>query len=73
MKYLILTLIFSLGIAQDTQAKIDFYRTNDKAGVNVFEPKKSMDFTDFDGIRLRIGGHFTQQFQMLINMAKNLL
>lgn len=65
MKYLILTLIFSLGIAQNTQAKIDFYRTNDKSGVNVFEPKKSMDFTDFDGIRLRIGGHFAQQFQAL--------
>jgi hypothetical protein len=64
-KSLIIALIVMGLYAQETQPKIDFYRTNDKKGVNVFEPKKNMDFTDFDGVRLRIGGHFTQQFQSL--------
>jgi hypothetical protein len=46
------------------RAEIDNFRSYDKDGLNVFEAPKSTD-TKFDGLRLRIGGAFTQQFQAL--------
>jgi hypothetical protein len=46
------------------RAQIDNFRSYDKQGLNVFEAPKDME-TSFDGIRLRIGGAFTQQFQGL--------
>ena len=48
-------------LAQET---IQNWRPYDKEGVNVFEPKKDLD-TPFDGLKVRIGGSFTQQYQML--------
>lgn len=61
--FTILTLIIASNmIAQ--RATIDNYRTFDKDAINVFEtPKDNM--TSFDGVRLRIGGAFAQQFQGL--------
>ena len=44
--------------------KIDNFRSYDKDGLNVFETPKDLN-TTFDGIRLRIGGAFSQQFQAL--------
>ena len=46
--------------------KIDNLRPYDKEGINIFEAPKDSD-TEFDGIRLRFGGAFTQQFQALEN------
>lgn len=74
MKTLFLTLMIFIGmVAQDAQPKIDFYRSSDRNGVNVFEPAKKAEMTPFEGIRLRIGGSFTQQFQALGHSNKGFL
>jgi hypothetical protein len=59
---LFLTLIFGTSIV--AQAQIDNLRANDKSGLNVFEDVKTENAT-FDGVKVKIGGHFTQQFQAL--------
>lgn len=41
---------------------IQYYRYNDKRGVNVFETSKS-DTVKYDGFKLRVGGDFAMQFQ----------
>ena len=46
------------------QPTIQNWRPYDQTGVNVFEPAKDLD-TEFDGLKVRIGGAFTQQFQAL--------
>lgn len=46
------------------QQKIQNWRPYDQEGVNVFEPKKDLD-TPFEGLKVRLGGSFTQQYQML--------
>ena len=50
--------------AQTFQGKISNLRAYDKTGINVFETSKS-DSIPFDGVRLRIGGAFAQEFQGL--------
>ena len=45
-------------------AKIDYYRPYDQNGINVFEPA-SESTVPFDGLAVKIGAGFTQQFQML--------
>ena len=42
---------------------IQFFRPYDKTGINMFETPK--DNVAFDGVRVRIGAGFTQQFQNL--------
>lgn len=44
--------------------KLSFYRSADQRGVNIFETPKT-DTTEFKGLHVKIGGNFTQQFQML--------
>ncbi len=46
------------------RAQIDNFRPYDKNGLTMFETPKDTD-TQFEDIRLRIGGAFTQQFQGL--------
>lgn len=61
--------IFVIALTTNVMAQrdqIDNFRTYDKDGLNVFETPKDLN-TTFDGIRLRIGGAFTQQFQSLEN------
>ncbi len=43
---------------------IQYFRSYDQRGINVFETPKQ-DSVTFDGMRLRIGAGFTQQFQGL--------
>jgi hypothetical protein len=43
---------------------MQYYRYNDRTGINVFETTKN-DTTPFDGIKVRIGGNFTENFQAL--------
>jgi hypothetical protein len=50
--------------AQTLQGKISNFRAYDKSGINVFETSKT-DTIPFDGVRLRIGGAFAQEFQGL--------
>ncbi len=57
------TIIMSFGfsaIAQDS--KMQYFRPNDKRGINVFETTKN-DTTPFNGLKVKIGGNFTQDFQ----------
>jgi hypothetical protein len=45
-------------------APIQYFRPNNKTGINVFETTKN-DTSIFTGIKVRIGGNFTQDFQSL--------
>jgi len=47
------------------QPQLQYYRSWDKDGINVFEPSKSMDQPEFTGLKVRIGGAFTQTYQRL--------
>lgn len=54
------TTAFSQGLQRDVQ----YWRPYDQRGVNKFETGK-MDTVPFEGVKVRIGGNFTQQFQNL--------
>jgi hypothetical protein len=42
-----------------------YWRAYDQSGINVFETTKEPDVVPFDGLRVRLGAGFTQQFQNL--------
>lgn len=50
--------------SQGLQGDLQFWRPYDQRGINVFETGKE-DTVAFDGMKVRIGGHFAQQFQNL--------
>lgn len=52
------------GLAQGLQRDMQFWRSYDQRGVNVFETGKE-DTVAYEGMKVRIGGHFTQQWQNL--------
>lgn len=52
-----------LSLAQ--QPNIQYFRPWDQNGINVFEPAKNVDQPEFTGVKVRIGGAFTQNFQYL--------
>ena len=54
----------SAGIPAFAQSPMQFFRSNDKNGLNVFETTKA-DTTPFTKIRVRVGGNFEQTFQAL--------
>ncbi len=68
MKKLILTTVFGtlmMAFAFNAVAQqIQYWRAYDQRGLNVFEPAK-VDTVGFDGLKVRIGGNFAQQFQAL--------
>lgn len=49
-------------VANQAIAQIQYTRSYDKNGINVFEPSK-MDDNVYEGFKIRIGGSFTQDFQ----------
>lgn len=57
------TLLSVTAMAQES-VKVAFLRPNDQRGVDKFETLKS-DTVKYDGLKVKIGGNFTQQFQML--------
>ncbi len=59
-----IALLLSPLAMQGQQAKIQNWRPYDQSGINVFEAPKD-DATSFDGLKVRIGAGFTQQFQSL--------
>lgn len=65
---LIFALTFLVGFSAVAQAQIlrnmSYYRAQDKTGLNVFEAPK-VEGETFDGVRVRIGGSNTLQFQGL--------
>ncbi|SDZ36351.1 MULTISPECIES: hypothetical protein [Rhodonellum] len=69
MKKYILTMVALGGIsmslmAQGLQRDMQYWRSYDQRGLNVFETGK-IDSVGFEGMKVRIGGHFTQQWQNL--------
>jgi hypothetical protein len=49
-------------VAQDST--VQYFRANDKTGINVFETTKK-DSGNFNGLKVKVGGNFEQSFQML--------
>jgi hypothetical protein len=47
-----------------TAQYIQNWRPYDQTGVNIFEPAKDLT-TEYNGLKVRVGGSFTQQFQAL--------
>ena len=75
MKNLLLAILSVLSVTVKAQRpELQFFRPNDKRGLNVFETPKG-DTTAFHGVVVRVGGDFTMQFQMLrqSNDADNLV
>ncbi|NHE59627.1 hypothetical protein [Cyclobacterium plantarum] len=64
-KIILLTaaILWSFG-SMAQQRDMQFWRAYDQRGINVFETGKA-DTVAFDGVRVRIGGAFAQQFQSL--------
>jgi len=65
----ILTLLLTLTVASTTihaqqSRDLQYFRAQDKTGLNVFETSKETD-VEFDGVKVRIGGANTLQFQAL--------
>jgi hypothetical protein len=48
-----------------------YWRPYDQTGINVFESSKQADPVPFDGLRVRFGAGFTQQFQNLKHENKD--
>lgn len=69
MKTIIRSLIIALALPLAASAQITpdlpFWRPYDKRGVNVFETTKAADTVAYEGLKVRVGGSFTQQFQSL--------
>jgi hypothetical protein len=61
---LILLFCFASFLAIAQQPALQFFRPNNKLGLNVFETNKT-DTVIFDGVKVRIGGDFSMQFQGL--------
>ncbi len=75
MKNILLLLICLISIRLTAQqTKLQFFRPNDKTGLNVFETSKK-DTVTFDGVKVRVGGDFAMQFQGInqSNDANNLV
>lgn len=65
VKYSVMALVLFAGLMGYSQdRKLDNYREPDKNGVNVFEAPKDTVST-FDGVKVRVGGSSTLQFQAL--------
>jgi hypothetical protein len=52
-----------------TAQKIQYSRSYDKRGINVFEPSKK-DSVVYEGFKIRIGGSFTQDYQSIKSTNK---
>ncbi|BDD00679.1 hypothetical protein [Persicobacter psychrovividus] len=58
-----LMLLGASAFAQETtEDPFGNFRTNDKNGINVFEPEK-VDVQEFKGPKIRVGGNFNMMFQ----------
>lgn len=57
-------MLFASGVVYAQQPELQFFRPNNKAGLNVYESPKQ-DTVAFEGIKVRVGGDFAMQFQGL--------
>ena len=69
----LIVILMGADLAHAQQAPIQYYRPNDKNGINIFESSKE-EAEAFDGLKVRVGGDFAMQFQGLSqsNTAGNL-
>ena len=65
----ILSIVFLAGLTFSLSAQITNYRPNNQDGVNMFEAPKQVD-TEFNGLKVRVGGNFAQQYQALDHSNK---
>ena len=67
VRHLFTTSLLALGLsAAAQQGEMQYYRPNDKTGLNVFETSKT-DTTTFHKLHVRVGGNFEETFQNLNN------
>lgn len=59
---LVLVLLTGTAQAQLNENVLQYHRSNDKDGLNIFEPAKEAKGS-FDGINVKVGGDFAIQFQ----------
>lgn len=64
IRALIVALLLPLAGFAQKASDVQFWRPYDKRGINVFETGKA-DTVKYDGLVVRVGGNFTQQFQSL--------
>jgi len=64
LNLLVVMLVFTGLTALAQQPPIQYFRYPDQRGVNVFETPRTWD-TEFEGLKVRVGGAFAQQLQML--------
>jgi hypothetical protein len=61
----LLTLSFlAIGLSSMAQQEMQYFRYNDKTGINVFETSKN-DTTSFSKMHVKVGGNFEMTFQSL--------
>lgn len=60
---MLIMLLTSLNLMAQ-QPQLQYFRAYDQSAVNIFEPAKD-DQTPFDGLKVRVGGSFAQQFQSI--------
>ena len=64
MKIKLFTILaLTCGISK-AQESIQYFRPNNKLGINIFETTKK-DSTPFTGLKVKVGGNFTQDFQAI--------
>jgi len=62
---LLIVLFVTINFSAMAQKKhMQYFRSNDMKGINVFETTKD-DTTQFEGLKVKVGGNFEQSFQML--------
>ena len=61
---LLLIALIAIGFPAMSQEGMQYFRPNDKSGINVFETTKN-DTTPFKKTKVKIGGNFEQSFQTL--------
>ena len=65
MKNIIFPVLFLISIGLEAQqSNLQFFRSNDQNGLNIFETSK-LDNVVFNGVKVRVGGDFAIQFQSI--------
>jgi hypothetical protein len=62
---IVLVCCLSAGSMFSQQAPIQYFRPWDQSGINIFEPPKDVPQPAFEGLKIRFGAAFTQDFQSL--------
>src|ERR1700761_9242300 len=70
MKKLLTIILLAFGLAAAAQqGEMQYYRPNDKTGLNIFETSKN-DTTSFHKLHVKVGGSFEETFQNINNKNK---